>query len=79
MPHDPTDSAVTTSLAPPIRRRDTWAAIGMVSILVAVMCGIAHGHLTGTSSAPGGLYVVTTGYAVATLWLISRLFSRRPA
>ena len=72
----PTEPSAT-SAAPPARRCDTWAAIGMVAILVAVMAGIGHAHLSGTYSPPGALYVATLGYAVATLWLVSRLFSRR--
>src|SRR4051794_17481214 len=71
--------SLSESSAPaPAHRRDTWAAIGMVALLVAVMGGVAHAHLTGSHTPAGGLYLAMVAYAVATLWLVARVFSRRP-
>lgn len=66
-----------TTSAPTTRRSDTWAAIGLIGILLGVMAGIGHAYYTGSHPHPEGLFVATIGTAVATLWVIARLFGRR--
>jgi hypothetical protein len=70
--------SVRQSSAPPAaRRNDTWAAIGLIGILLGVMGGIGHAYYTGSHPHPEGLFVATLGTAVATLWVIARLFGPR--
>lgn len=59
----------------PRRHSDTWRALGLVGVIVAVMGCVAHAFLSrGTDPSPAGLYVATLGAAIAALWLIARAF-----
>ena len=64
----------TVTAQPATRRNDTWAAFGMIGLLLGIMAGIAHTYFTGSDPHPQGLFVATIGTAVAALWVIARLF-----
>jgi hypothetical protein len=65
-----------TTTPPTSASPETWSAIGLIGILIVIMLGIAHAYMAGSNPEPMGLHVATMGTAVATLWVIARLFKR---
>jgi hypothetical protein len=66
----------TTTTPQSASSAETWSAIGLIGVLIVIMLGIAHAYMAGTNPEPMGLHVATMGTAVATLWVIARLFKR---